>query len=140
MFWFNKKNKNVVFMDIRKENHTLCDGRKLIINPDVVADFKNIPYPDDYFHLVVFDPPHLIRVGEKSWLRLKYGSLNETWQTEIKEGYIECMRVLKKNGCLIFKWNEDQIKIKDVLEAIPDEPLFGNKTSKNTIWLVFAKM
>jgi len=48
------------------------------------------------------------------------------------------MRVLKENGTLVFKWNEDQVKLKDVLDAIGYRPLFGDKRSK-TYWLVFMK-
>ena len=35
MFWFDKSNKNVLFADIRQEEHTLCDGRPLKIQPDI---------------------------------------------------------------------------------------------------------
>ena len=66
MFWFDKRNPDVVFMDNRAMEQTLCDGRKLEIKPDLVADFRNIPYPDESFYLAVFDPPHLIRAGENS--------------------------------------------------------------------------
>ena len=41
-------------------------------------------------------------------------------------------------GTLIFKWNEEQIKLKDVLACFDKNPLFGNKRSK-THWLVFIK-
>lgn len=44
MFWFNKHNENAVFQDIRDEEHTLCDGRKLIVKPDVVGDFRNMAF------------------------------------------------------------------------------------------------
>lgn len=36
MFWFRKDNPNAVFMDIRELEDTLCDGRKLIIKPDII--------------------------------------------------------------------------------------------------------
>ena len=39
MFYFNKENENVLFMDNRQMSEILCDGRKLEIKPDVVADF-----------------------------------------------------------------------------------------------------
>ena len=139
MFWFNKKNDKVVYMDNRKLEDTLCDGRKLEVNPDVVADFRDIPYADKSFKLVVFDPPHLIKAGENSWLAKKYGRLSDTWKKDINQGFNECMRVLDDYGVLIFKWNEDQVKLKDVLKAIGKEPLFGNKRSK-THWLVFMKI
>ncbi|HHW80406.1 MAG TPA: SAM-dependent methyltransferase, partial [Bacteroidales bacterium] len=106
MFWFDKENENVVFMDNRELEDTLCDGRKLSIKPDVIADFRDIPYSDNTFKLVVFDPPHLIRAGKNSWLAKKYGVLGETWPQDIKQGFDECMRVLDMYGVLVFKWNE----------------------------------
>ncbi len=138
MFWFDKENKDVIFMDNRELEDTLCDGRKLIIEPDILGDFRNIPYKDNSFKLVVFDPPHLIKAGENSWLAKKYGKLNSDWPIDIRQGFNECMRVLDKYGILIFKWNEEQIKIKDILKVIDYKPLLGNKRAK-THWLVFMK-
>jgi len=140
MFWFDKENENTVFMDNREFEDTLCDGRRLKVSPDIVANFRQIPFPDESFYLVVFDPPHLVRAGESSWIAKKYGKLNsETWKNDIEQGFNECMRVLKPNGTLIFKWNEEQIKLKDVLATIKYKPLFGNKRAK-THWLVFMKL
>ncbi|MBK2004048.1 class I SAM-dependent methyltransferase [Listeria ivanovii subsp. londoniensis] len=139
MFWFNRANKNVIFMDNRELETELCDGRQLVVKPDIVADFRDMPFDDNSFHLVVFDPPHLVKVGDKSWLAKKYGKLDkETWQEDIAQGFSECMRVLKPNGTLIFKWNEEQIKLSEILKVIDNEPLFGNKRAK-THWLVFMK-
>lgn len=73
MFWFDKNNENVVFMDNRQESCTLQDGRKLEVNPDVIGDFTKMPFDDETFYLVVFDPPHLLRAGKSSWLVKKYG-------------------------------------------------------------------
>lgn len=67
MFWFDKENKDVLYMDNRQFNEVLCDGRTLNI-----------------------------------------------------------------------KWNEDQVPLKEVLQAIDYRPLFGNRRSK-THWLVFMK-
>lgn len=138
MFWFDKDNEDVLFMDIREETHTLCDNRTLEIKPDVVADFRNMPFEEESFYLVVFDPPHLLRAGDNSWLAKKYGKLDELWQVDIKQGFDECMRVLKPNGTLIFKWNEDQIKLNEILKVIEKKPLFGNRRAK-THWLTFMK-
>ena len=138
MFWFQKDREDVVFMDNRQLTTTLCDGRVLNIKPDIIADFRNMPFEDESFYLVVFDPPHLLKAGEDSWLALKYGLLGENWKEDIAQGFRECMRVLKPNGVLIFKWNEEQVKLRDVLKVIDYKPLFGNRRSK-TIWLVFMK-
>lgn len=138
MFWFDKQNGDVIYMDNRQLNDTLCDGRTLTVSPDVVADFRKIPFEDNSFYMVVFDPPHLLKAGEDSWLAKKYGKLGPDWKIDIRQGFHECMRVLKPNGTLIFKWNEDQISITEILKAIEHKPLFGNRRSK-THWLVYMK-
>jgi len=142
MFWFDKFNEDVTFMDMRELNTTLCDGRKLEIRPDIVGDFRNIDFEDEVFDMVVFDPPHLIQVGDNSWLAKKYGKLDkESWPQDLEKGFSECFRVLKTNGTLIFKWNEQQIKLSEILKLTNYRPLFGNKRPKQskTHWLVFIK-
>ena len=139
MFWFDKNNENVVFMDNRELDDTLCDGRKLIVKPDIIADFRNIPFDDKSFKLVVFDPPHLNKIGETAWMAKKYGRLLETWPIDIKKGFDECMRVLDDFGVLVFKWNEEQIKISEIIKVIGVQPLFGSKKAK-TIFMVFMKV
>lgn len=141
MFWFDKTNPDVLFADIRKETHTLCDGRELHINPDIEMDFRDMPFEDNKFKLVVFDPPHLNKLGKNTWMAQKYGVLLPTWEEDIKLGFNECMRVLEPNGVLIFKWNEAQIKLNQVLKILPIEPLFGHVTGKHgrTIWMAFMK-
>lgn len=108
-----------------------------------MADWSNeqgLPFPDNSFYLVLFDPPHLIHAGENSWLAKKYGTLNtDNWQAIIKAGFTEAMRVLKPNGTLVFKWNDSQIALSELLKQIPYEPLFGQKR-QNTHWLVFIQM
>lgn len=71
MFWFDREHKETVYMDNRTENTTLCDGRKLIVKPDIVADFREMPFKDETFYLVVFDPPHLVSAGNTSFLKMK---------------------------------------------------------------------
>jgi ubiquinone/menaquinone biosynthesis C-methylase UbiE len=139
MFWFDKNNPNVIFGDIRTESHILCDGRSLEINPDIKMDFRSIPFPDDNFKMVVFDPPHLNKLGKESWMAKKYGVLGFDWRTDIRLGFSECFRVLEPNGVLIFKWNENQIKVSEVLSLTDKSPLFGHKSGKSgsTHWLVF---
>ncbi len=40
MFWFDKSNPHTVFMDNRVLHDTLCDGRELDIEPDIVGDYR----------------------------------------------------------------------------------------------------
>lgn len=96
MFWFNQHNPDVLYMDKRKETIVLNDERKVIVEPDVIGDFTKMPFESERFNLVVFDPPHLIHAGNKSWLSAKYGVLERNWEKTILDGFSECMRVLKK--------------------------------------------
>lgn len=142
MMHFDRQNPNVVYGDIRKESHILCDGRSLEVAPDIEMDFRDMPFPDNSFHAVVFDPPHLVRAGDKSWLALKYGKLNQDWREDLAKGFSECFRVLKPNGILIFKWNETQIKVSEVLALTDQKPFVGHISGKraNTHWMTFMKM
>jgi SAM-dependent methyltransferase len=141
MFWFDKQAPGVVFGDRREEQHVLCDGRTLKIEPDQLMDFRDLPFADGTFKLVVFDPPHLIHAGPKSWLAAKYGKLSTDWQDDIRKGFAECFRVLASHGVLIFKWNEVQVPVKKLLALTPHTPLFGNTAPKRqgTHWIVFMK-
>lgn len=144
--WFNKTNPLAVYCDIRRETHELkwikqCRTRPCVIDPDMLADFTDLPFPDNEFSLVVMDPTHLEGLTEKSWARMKYGTLSGDWETILKEGFDECMRVLKPDGVLVFKWSEVQIPTAHILEVIGKQPLFGHKSGKksNTNWLCFMK-
>lgn len=142
MFWFDKENTHVLYADIREEEHILCDGRKLVIKPDIIADFTDMPFEDGSFKMVVFDPPHMKKLGKNTWMAQKYGVLLPTWETDLKAGFDECMRVLEPYGVLIFKWNEAQIKVSRVIEIFGQKPLFGHPTSKHgkTHWMCFMKL
>ncbi len=139
MFWFDKNNPEAVFVDIREESHILCDDRALEISPDMKADFRDLPFDDNTFKLVVFDPPHLERAGENSWMLKKYGRLGEDWRNDLTKGFKECFRVLDDNGVLIFKWNEVQIPLSQILKLTDKSPLFGHRTGRQakTHWVCF---
>jgi hypothetical protein len=142
-FYFDKKDDRVLFGDIRvKETHLLTNGQTIHIEPDEVMDFRAIPYPDETFKVVVFDPPHMLNLSEKSWMRKKYGVLDkETWRDDLTKGFAECFRVLKDQGTLIFKWNEVSIPLKDILILTPYKPVLGHPSGKRmgTHWVLFIK-
>ena len=147
--WFDRKNPNVVFADRRSETLTVADRshgnasgtRTILIKPDTLMDFRAMPFADDTFRLVAFDPPHLVKAGPKSWLAAKYGKLSDDWREDLRQGFFECFRVLRTDGVLVFKWNETQVKLREVLALTPHQPLFGNTSGKKagTHWMVFLK-
>lgn len=146
--WFNKTDPRAIFGDQRSETIVVTDRshrddgtRKLIITPDQLMDFRALPFPDGRFKLVAFDPPHLERAGPRSWLAAKYGKLGTDWREDLRRGFAECFRVLAADGVLVFKWNETQVKLSEVLALTPEKPLFGQNTGRGlrTHWLVFMK-
>lgn len=135
--WFNKNHPAAIYCDKRAEETSVVwkstsrqSEMQCVIAPDIQCDFTELPFEDNTFALVVFDPPHLKSVGENTWLAKKYGKLNENWPRMIHDGFKECMRVLKPDGVLIFKWSETQIPAVDVWKAIGEKPLFGHHSGK----------
>lgn len=142
MFWFNKSHPDVVYADIRYEDLDLNHGNRTChIRPDKIHDFRKMDFPDESFYLVVFDPPHLVGAGKSGYMAKKYGTLDKNWRDDLKQGFDECMRVLKPCGTLIFKWNEHSIKVSELISVLGSEPLIGHRTlqTSKTIWMAFIK-
>lgn len=142
MMWFNKQDARALFVDRREiDQIELCDGRRFSIRPDLLADFTALPFLDNSFYLVVFDPPHLLRVSDTAYMGIKYGRLPKDWKPLIRAGFDECMRVLKPNGSLIFKWNETQVRTSEIIALLPQKPLFGHQSGHrlHTHWMAFIK-
>jgi SAM-dependent methyltransferase len=106
-----------------------------------MGDFTRIPFEDESFYLVVFDPPHLTRAGLNGWQAKKYGKLKGDWRGMLRKGFEECFRVLRPGGTLIFKWNEHDIPVSQILALTSERPLVGQRCGKTgkTHWLVFMK-
>ena len=149
MMWFNPKDSRALFMDCRQETvkgarGPNCAGNSdKIIAPDILADFTNMPFPNDTFNMVVFDPPHLtsMAAGATGIIAQSYGMLFAGWEEMLHAGFAECFRVLRPGGTLIFKWSEVEIPLARVLALTPEKPLFGNRSGRKgrTHWVAFLK-
>lgn len=142
MIWNDKTDPRITAQDIRTETVHMTDRgktRTLEIRPDIIGDFRAMQFHDAAFNLILFDPPHLLRAGDTSWLRKKYGCLNpETWSLDLDAGFRECWRILANGGTLIFKWNSCQIPLSAIAPMYPDKPLFISRQGK-TYFIVFSK-
>jgi len=149
--WYQKNHPFVTYMDQRKETiNTLQLGNKPIckriikIEPDVVADFRNVPFDNDYFDMAVFDPPHIVekKTTKPSQLKMRYGYfLEDDYKSILRNGIAELFRVLKPEGVFILKWCEVSKKIDEILKLFPYPPMFGTRTGQanKTHWIVFIK-
>jgi SAM-dependent methyltransferase len=145
--WFEKNEPHTLYCDRRQEHFegdfgTVKAHRTIHIEPDMIADFTNLPFDDNTFNMVVFDPPHIIGHNE-GWLNKRYGdySTKEEALESVSKGIAECMRVLKPNGTLIFKWADLSVSTAEILKRIDYKPLFGHRSGKksNTHWMCFMK-
>jgi SAM-dependent methyltransferase len=148
MFWFDKQDRRALFVDKRRETHVVDRGtpgtigrRPITVSPTVQADFTALPFHDAAFALVVFDPPHIERTAAKGVLTKKYGHLTGAWREMLRSGFMECFRVLKPHGTLIFKWSESDYAVPEILALTPEKPLFGHRSGKRsgTHWITFIK-
>ena len=147
MMWHDKTDSRVTFVDRRDEDYEVKpdraypSGTVIRVRPDVVADFTKLPFEDETFWHVVFDPPHLIRGKELGTMTKKYGCLNGDWKEMLRGGFAECFRVLKPNGTLIFKWCETEIPLREILALTPEKPLYGHKGGQKSVthWVAFIK-
>ena len=142
----NKDRMDIIYMDIRKDvtiEYTQKNGTTSVwkVDPDIVGDFRHIPFEDNRFSLVIFDPPHLFKAG-KGIITNKYGSLSTNWKKDIEKGFKECMRVLRPGGFLNFKWSETEIPLAEISPLFPCRPLYyQRRTTKKSsgYWAMFRK-
>lgn len=148
--WFNKRHPLALFCDRRDVEYEQVFGkeqpstRHIKVHPDLIADFTDLPFEDNTFNLVVFDPPHIVSPeGNNRWFTKAYGHYKSEEEAikSVHDGIHECMRVLKPYGVLIFKWAETSIPTPTIIKEVGYEPLFGHRSGKKsgTNWLTFMK-
>lgn len=105
-FWTELKPKHLIGSDLKMELSLVGTS----------VDFTDLPWADEHFDAVVFDPPYKLSgtptgegpaSGDKSYGITEYKSIEERHQL-IFDGITECMRVLKPGGYLLIKC-QDQV-------------------------------
>lgn len=68
--WFNKSHPAAIYCDARDEEYTGIwkstnrdSERTCVVHPDIQCDFTDLPFLDNTFSLVVFDPPLIAEFG-----------------------------------------------------------------------------
>ena len=134
--WFNKDQPGAIFIDIRKE-----------VEPTFVRDARNTGLADQYFDVVVFDPPHA-NFGKNGKMSKNYGHHSAAEIKALITGAAkEAHRISKRNAVMSFKWNDHDLTLNSALKLMADywTPLFGQKTSVRTMrasttyWVMLKK-
>ena len=136
MMWFDKTYKDAIYIDIRKE-----------VKPQIIADDKKLPFKDNIFDLIIFDPPHVSTSPNSNMGRDFGGFKTREIKELVKNASKEFFRVLKDDGFLLFKWNTHDIKLEKVLDLMKPyfKPLFGQrvairtKHASRTYWVCLIK-
>ena len=102
VFW---KKIDVSKYDLRKSDLLTC--------PETPYDFRDLPYPDDYFEGVVFDPPYVHNPG-KLIVDANYRNAETTkglYHRDIinlyRDGMLEATRILRPEGYLLIKCKDE---------------------------------
>ena len=94
--WFNKQHPLCIYCDKREVEYEQVFGktqpstRHIKVHPDMLADFTDLPFEDNTFNLVVFDPPHIVsEKGNNRWLTKAYGHYESKEQAlkSVRGGY-----------------------------------------------------
>ena len=143
MMWPNKNPPNMIFMDKNKESQRA---------PDILATWEYMPFRDNVFETVFFDPPHKLgrTTGRGHWAtpsnKNYYGiDISKTkFRTGVYKGSREFLRVANR---LCFKWNDIELMVERVMTLFPKtwEKINhlvidkGLKTGTLTHWVTFIK-
>ena len=147
MIWFDKNHPNTLYMDVRAVSKgTIATQTNWSVEPDMIGDYRDLKFPNDSFHHICWDIPHVVaEPNSKSIILTKYGVLNPTWEEDTAKGFKELWRVLKPYGTLNFKYADIDIKVSKMLSLFPVKPLYGTRTKKSvnghgTYWFTFVKI
>jgi len=118
------------------------------VKPDLVMDCTKTNFPDKYFDLIVFDPPHIVATKNNKGIFAKsYGTYTSIeLRNFIYRAFKEFERILKDDGFVIFKWNTCDIPLNKILRyAVGFKALFGHQTAfrtkhaSRTYWVCLRK-
>lgn len=135
--WFGERPPGVVAVDRRHCTET------------VRADSRFLPFRDDAFDLVVFDPPHT-NFGANGKMTAAYGhSTMPEIRDLIAATAAEAARCTRAQGLMALKWSDRDTGLPAVLGLMPMwRPLFGHHVAQrarrassdrvSTTWWLFG--
>ncbi len=151
--WLEKEHSDCVYVDRRAlivpmhRRGDKLDESSLAWTPDVVADNAALPFRDNLFSLLVYDPPHRGFTADSNMGR-RYGSASlEEVRENIRAAAKEAHRVAMPGAHLAMKWNDIDISINIVLgmmftywRALFGHSMSGEKANSVTRWVLLRRV
>jgi len=90
----------------------IANGTDPKYNPDITADFRSMPFPDESFSQITYDPPYVVKGGRRTSTmedhQERYGMVNAPTnpvegQRLVNDGLAESARLLARGGVLLVK-------------------------------------
>jgi len=136
--WKGQNTSNVLFLDIDKK-----------VNPDIIANNELLPFKDEVFKNIVFDPPQFVLSKAENALPIhnRYGFWlrKQDFFKNLQKVNIEFSRVLKENGLLIMKFCTFNFQKEDAITTLNKFSLISNYSrptkgrGKNTVHILLFK-
>lgn len=106
--------------------------KRMIVRPDVVASWPELPFKSGIFDLIIFDPPHLMNTTGR--FAERYGPMTVAQLTQdLLAGAREARRVARDGAMMALKWATHDVGLHRVLSHLPGwRPLFGHKVGTRT--------
>lgn len=143
--WHERLGGDFVSIDIRRgefQNPHNTHFDKIKVKPMVQADMKHLPFRENIFDGIVFDPPHM-DAGLGSWVYIYYGywTQRETIRA-LKAVNQEFRRCLKNKGFLAMKIDSSHRRLFETVLSnfvfflpilIPSK---SNRTRREVLWTI----
>jgi len=140
MMWPTKQMEGWVYLDKRPE-----------VKPDLVAMWSNLPFRDNVFEVIMFDPPHLIDRGGMGKIIQKMREKYTTWsrRKDVAPTIFKAAKEFSRVGnILILKWYDDKVslwQLYSVFRGLWDEisrvvrPSRSGLGKKDTFFITFKR-
>lgn len=134
--WLDKHFPSAVYVDIRSE-----------VSPDLVASSTCLPFHNETFDLILFDPPHH-NVGASGEWSLDYGVFTTAEILNLcRRTFPELRRVVKPAGVVLFKWNDHSIGLSRVMPdpetglvpLVAQRVAYHTKHASVTTWVTLVR-
>ncbi len=151
--WFDKEHPDCLYVDRRplivptQKRGDKLDVSTLAWTPDIVADNSALPFRDNLFSLIVYDPPHRGFTADSNMGR-RYGPTSwDELRGSVRAAAKESHRVAEPGALFAMKWNDVHLSMDTVLglmfsywRALVGHSMIGTNAQSITRWVLLKRV